>query len=120
MELLTKFDYQIVCNSLLKMRNLSASNEMNTLQIRQRMVNANFYFLHVFPHAVKMYINIFIMYIDCRYFRIEIIKLDMKTALLKKSTPILRELTNVTTCIFISINVPLTLDRTLGISFPRD
>lgn len=97
--------------SLLKMRNLSASNEMNTLQIRQRMVNANFYFLHVFPHAVKMYINIFIMYIDCRYFRIEIIKLDMKTALLKKSTPILRELTNVTTCIFISINVPLTLEH---------
>lgn len=51
------------------------------------------------------------MYIDCRYFRIEIIKLDMKTALLKKSTPILRELTNVTTCIFISINVPLTLEH---------
>lgn len=97
--------------SLLKMRNLSASNKMNTLQIRQRMVNADFYFLHVFPHAVKMYINIFIMYIDCRYFRIEIIKLDLKTALLKKSTPILRELTNVTTCIFISINVPLTLEH---------
>lgn len=93
------------------MRNLSASNKMNTLQIRQRMVNADFYFLHLFPHAVKMYINIFIMYIDCRYFRIEIIKLDMKTALLKKSTPILRELTNVTTCIFISINVPLTLEH---------
>lgn len=71
--------------SLLKMRNLSASNKMNTLQIRQRMVNADFYFLHVFPHAVKMYINIFIMYIDCRYFRIEIIKLDLKTALLKKN-----------------------------------
>lgn len=84
---------------------------MNTLQIRQRMVNADFYFFHLFPHAVKMYINIFIMYIDCRYFRIEIIKLDMKTALLKKSTPILRELTNVTTCIFISINVPLTLEH---------
>lgn len=97
--------------SLLKMRNLSASNKMNTLQIRQRMVNADFYFLHLFPHAVKMYINILIMYIDCRYFRIEIIKLDMKTALLKKSTPILRELTNVTTCIFISINVPLTLEH---------
>lgn len=97
--------------SLLKMRNLSASNKMNTLQIRQRMVNADFYFLHLFPHAVKMYINIYIMYIDCRYFRIEIIKLDMKTALLKKSTPILRELTNVTTCIFISINVPLTLEH---------
>lgn len=94
--------------SLLKM---SASNKMNTLQIRQRMVNADFYFLHLFPHAVKMYINIFIMYIDYRYFRIEIIKLDMKTALLKKSTPILRELTNVTTCIFISINVPLTLEH---------
>lgn len=70
--------------SLLKMRNLSASNKMNTLQIRQRMVNADFYFLHLFPHAFKMYINIYIMYIDCRYFRIEIIKLDMKTALLKK------------------------------------
>lgn len=97
--------------SLLKMRNLSASNKMNTLQIRQRMVNADFYFLHLFPHAVKMYIKIYIMYIDCRYFRIEIIKLDMKTALLKKSTPILRELTNVTTCIFISINVPLTLEH---------
>lgn len=80
--------------SLLKMRNLSASNKMNTLQTRQRMVNADFYFLHLFPPIFPSY---------------------MKTALLKKSTPILRELTNVTTCIFISINVPLTLEH---LAFP--
>lgn len=100
--------------SLLKMRNLSASNKMNTLQIRQRMVNADFYFLHLFPHAVKMYINIFIMYIDCRYFRIEIIKLDMKTALLKKSTQ------HKCHYMYFHINKCSIDARTLGISFPRD
>lgn len=45
------------------------------------MVNVDFYFFYLFFYVVKMYINIFIMYIDCRYFRIEIIKLDMKMVL---------------------------------------
>lgn len=74
------------------------------------MVNVNFYFFYVFFYVVKMYINIFIMYIDCRYFRIEIIKLDMKMVLLKKLIFIFREFINVIICIFILINVLLMFE----------
>lgn len=74
------------------------------------MVNVDFYFFYVFFYVVKMYINIFIMYIDCRYFRIEIIKLDMKMVLLKKFIFIFREFINVIICIFILINVLLMFE----------
>lgn len=74
------------------------------------MVNVDFYFFYVFFYVVKMYINIFIMYIDCRYFRIEIIKLDMKMVLLKKLIFIFREFINVIICIFILINVLLMFE----------
>lgn len=74
------------------------------------MVNVDFYFFYVFFYVVKMYINIFIMYIDCRYFRIEIIKLDLKMVLLKKLIFIFREFINVIICIFILINVLLMFE----------
>lgn len=74
------------------------------------MVNVDFYFFYLFFYVVKMYINIFIMYIDCRYFRIEIIKLDMKMVLLKKLIFIFREFINVIICIFILINVLLMFE----------
>lgn len=74
------------------------------------MVNVDFYFFYLFFYVVKMYINIYIMYIDCRYFRIEIIKLDMKMVLLKKLIFIFREFINVIICIFILINVLLMFE----------